>query len=133
MRLYPPAYIMFRTPTEDVVIGGYEIPKGSIITLPQYAVHRDERFYEDPQTFRPDRWADESEVAADRPEYSYFPFGGGPRHCIGMRFAMLEMKLVLATLTQRFEFELLSDPEPQLNPGGTLQPADDVRVRVHER
>ena len=129
MRLYPPAYIMFRTPTEDVRLDGYELPEGSIVTLPQYAIHRDERFYDDPGAFRPDRWTDD----ADRPEYAYFPFGGGPRHCIGMRFAMLELKLVLATLAQRFEFEVLSDPDPELNPGATLQPAADVRVRVHER
>lgn len=131
MRLYPPAFLMLRKATADAVIGGYEIPAGSVVSLPQYLLHRDERFYDEPDAFRPDRWHDELE--AQLPDYAYFPFGGGPRHCIGMRFAMLELKLVLATLAQRFEFELLSDPEPKLAPGATLQPAEDVRMRVTER
>lgn len=131
LRLYPPAFIMSRTPIEDTVIGGYEVPADSIVTLPIYLLHRDDRFYDDPDAFRPDRWSDEFEAAL--PDYAYFPFGGGPRHCIGMRFAMLELKLVLATLVQRFEFELLSDPVPELDPGVTLQPAADVRVRLTDR
>lgn len=131
MRLYPPVYMLFRKATEDAVVGGYEVPAGSIVTLPQYVIHRDDRFYDDPQAFRPDRWTDEFEDQL--PEYAYFPFGGGPRHCIGMRFAMLEMKLVLATIARRFEFDLLSDPEPDLAPGATLQPKADVRVRIGER
>jgi cytochrome P450 len=131
MRLYPPAYIMFRRATEDAVIGGYNIPAGTVLTLPQFRIHHDERFYDDPETFDPDRWTDEME--ADLPEYAYFPFGGGPRHCIGMRFAMLELKLVVATLAQRFDLELVSNPDPEFIPGATLQPADDVRVRIQNR
>ena len=68
--------------------------------------------------------------AADRPEYAYFPFGGGPRHCIGMRFARMELKLVLPTILRRVSFDLLSDSEPELAPGATLQPATDVRMRT---
>ncbi|WP_265110047.1 cytochrome P450 [Halosolutus halophilus] len=131
LRLYPPAFIMFRRATEDAVVGGYRIPEGTILTLPQFHIHTDDRFYDDPDAFRPDRWADER--AADRPEYAYFPFGGGPRHCIGMRFAMLELQLVVATLARRFEFEHLSDPDPELAAGATLRPAENVRVRVRER
>ncbi|WP_246998388.1 cytochrome P450 [Halosolutus gelatinilyticus] len=129
MRLYPPVFIMFRRATEDAVVGGYQIPEGTILALPQFRLHADERFYDDPDAFRPDRWADDRE--ADRPEYAYFPFGGGPRHCIGMRFATLEMKLVLATLSRRFE--LLSDPNPEVTAAATLQPKENVRVRLHER
>ncbi|MFP8890104.1 cytochrome P450 [Natrialbaceae archaeon A-CW2] len=131
MRLYPPAYIIFRKPTSDVTIGGYEIPEGSVLSLPQYQIHRDARFYDEPEAFRPDRWREE--IDDTRPEYAYFPFGGGARHCIGMRFAMLELTVVLATLWQRFDVELCSDPEPELEPGATLQPAKDVRVRLRER
>ena len=131
MRLYPPAYIIFRKPTSDVTIGGYEIPEGSVLSLPQYQIHRDARFYDEPEAFRPDRWREE--IDDTRPEYAYFPFGGGARHCIGMRFAMLELTVVLATLWQRFDVELCSDPEPELEPGATLQPAEDVRVRLRER
>ncbi|WP_255192383.1 cytochrome P450 [Natronobeatus ordinarius] len=130
MRLYPPAYMLFRKATEDAVVGGYELPEGSIVALPTYAIHHDGRFYDEPDAFRPERWADGYE--AELPEYAYFPFGGGPRHCIGMRFARLELALVVATLVQRLEFDLLSDPEPALSPGATLQPASDVRVRVRK-
>ncbi|WP_252699170.1 cytochrome P450 [Natronosalvus vescus] len=131
MRLYPPAYIIFRKPTRDVTIGGYDVPEGTVLSLPQYRIHRDERFYDEPEAFRPDRWREE--CVNDRPEYAYFPFGGGARHCIGMRFAMLELKVVLTTLLQRFDLELVSDPDLALSPGATLQPADDVHVRLTER
>ena len=131
MRLYPPSYIMFRTPTEDVTIGGYRVPAGSIVSLPQYRIHRDERFYDDPETFDPDRWTDDR--SADRPEYAYFPFGGGPRHCMGMRFATLEATLVLATFAQRFDVELLEGSMPSLSPRATLQPESPVRARVRAR
>ena len=131
LRLYPPAFILFRKVHEDVELGGYRIPEGTRLTLPQFHVHTDERWYDDPGTFDPDRWTDDFEDSL--PDYAYFPFGGGPRHCIGMRFAMLELKTVLPTIAQQVEFELLSDPDPEFSMGATLQPADDVRVRVHDR
>ncbi|MFC6730802.1 cytochrome P450, partial [Natronoarchaeum mannanilyticum] len=131
MRLYPPAYVMFREALEDVEIGGYRVPEGTVVTLPQFRLHVDERFYDDPERFRPERWTDEFEEQL--PEYAYFPFGGGPRHCIGMRFAMLELKTVLPTIAQRVDFELLSDPDPDLGAGITLQPDEDVRMRVSKR
>ncbi len=131
LRLYPPAFAMWRKATEDAVVGGYRIPEGSLLTVPQFRLHEDPRYWDDPGQFDPDRWTDDRE--RERPDYAYFPFGGGPRHCIGMRFAMLEMKLVVATLLDRFELTLLSDPDPELSPGVTLQPDEPVRVRVHER
>ncbi len=129
LRLYPPAFILFRRATEDAVIGGYRIPEDTILTLPQFRLHTDDRFYDDPDSFRPDRWAKER----DRPEYAYFPFGGGPRHCIGMRFAMLELQLITATLAQQLEFTLQSDPDPDVSTGATLRPTSNVRVRVTTR
>ncbi|SIR73949.1 Cytochrome P450 [Haladaptatus litoreus] len=131
LRLYPPAFIMFRKTTEDVALGGYRIPEGTRITLPQFFVHTDERWYDDPGTFDPDRWTEEFEDS--RPDYAYFPFGGGPRHCIGMRFAMLELKTMLPTIAQSVEFELLSDPNPDLEMATTLRPAEDIRARVKRR
>ena len=131
MRLYPPSYIIFLTPTEDVTIGGYHVSSDSIVSLPQYRIHRDERWYEDPGAFDPDRWTDER--SADRPEYAYFPFGGGPRHCIGMRFATLEATLVLASFAQRFDMELLEESMPSLSPRATLQPESPVRARLRAR
>jgi len=131
LRLYPPAFILFRKASEDVELGGFRIPEGTRVTLPQFHVHTDDRWYDDPEQFDPGRWTDDRE--ASRPEYAYFPFGGGPRHCIGMRFAMLELKTVLPTVTQSVEFELVSDPDPELEMATTLRPAEDVRVRVSKR
>ena len=130
LRLYPPIPVLFRQPTEPVTFDGYRIGPESLVTLPVYSLHRDGRLWDDPTTFDPDRWRDEG---TERPAYAYFPFGGGPRHCIGMRFARLELQLVLALFVQNFYFELRSDPEPELDPGMTLRPADPVEVRVRRR
>jgi len=131
LRLYPPAYTVFREPTRDVRLGGYEIPEGATVSMPQWVVHRDERWYDDPDAFRPERWTDE--MREDLPEYAYFPFGGGPRHCIGMRFALMEAKLVLATLAQRFAFDPVTEPPLALSMQITLQPADPIEVALDER
>ncbi len=131
LRLYPPAFVTFREARQVVALGGYRIPEGTKLTLPQFHVHTDDRWYDDPHAFDPSRWTDAFED--DLPEYAYFPFGGGPRHCIGMRFAMLELKTVLPTVLQRAEFDLVSDPEPDLSMGTTLRPASDVTVRVRRR
>lgn len=129
LRLYPPVYMMFREAARDVELAGYEVPAGTTLVLPQWVVHRDPAWWDDPETFRPERFAGDD----DRPEYAHFPFGGGPRHCIGMRFARMEMKTVLATVLRRFELELASDPEPDLLPSSNLKPNEAVEVRVHER
>ena len=131
LRLYPPAYTIFREPTRDVEIGGYEISEGSAISMPQWVVHRDERWYDAPDAFRPERWTDEFRESL--PEYAYFPFGGGPRHCIGMRFALMETKLVLATLLQRFEFDPVTVPPLDLSMQLTLQPQTPIEVGVTRR
>ncbi len=131
LRLYPPVPLLFREPTAPVGFDGYRVDPNVIVTLPQFTIHRDDRFWERPLSFDPDRWRDDG--TTDRPEYAYFPFGGGPRHCIGIRFARLEMQLVLAVLCRRYEFELLSEPEIEFDPGVTLRPANPVQVRVSER
>ncbi|WP_459192700.1 cytochrome P450 [Halosimplex sp. J119] len=131
LRLYPPAYTVFREPTRDVEIGGYEIPEGSTISMPQWVVQRDERWYDDPDTFRPERWTDDFREGL--PEYAYFPFGGGPRHCIGMRFALVEAKLVLATLARRFAFDPVTEPPLDLSMQITLQPENPIGVGVRGR
>ncbi|WP_135304281.1 cytochrome P450 [Haloarcula amylovorans] len=131
LRLYPPAFTTFRQPTRPVTLGGYDIEADAQLTIPQWLVHRDERWYDDPDAFRPERWTDEFE--AELPDYAYYPFGGGPRHCIGMRFARMEAKLAIATLAQRFRFEAVTEPPLNLAMRITLSPTDPVRVRVHER
>ena len=131
LRLYPPAFILFREAREAAELGGYRIPAETKLTLPQFHIHTDGRWYDDPETFDPDRWTEKMETAL--PDYAYFPFGGGPRHCIGTRFVMLELQSVLPTLTQQIDFELLSDPDPDLDMAITLRPSEDVRMRIHKR
>jgi len=119
MRLYPPAAGFAREPIEDVTIGGYTVPAGSLVTVSTYALHRDARFFPDPGRFDPERFAAGWE---DRiPRYAYLPFGGGPRVCIGNGFAMMEARLVLATMAQRYRLELA--------PGQTVAPMQLVTTR----
>lgn len=131
MRLYPPIFTLQREPHEDDEIAGYRVPAGSIVVLPQWIVHRDDRWFDDPGAFRPDRWNDGLE--ASRPDGAYFPFGLGPRHCIGKRFAMTEATLVLATLAQRVRFENVPDTSLDLGVQLTLRPTDPVQLRVRKR
>ena len=129
MRLYPPVYTMFREAKEPVELGGYRIPEESAIMLSQWAMHRSERYWDDPDAFDPDRWSRD----ADRPRFAYFPFGGGPRHCIGKHLAKLEAKLILARTAQQYRLEYTRDEEPELWPTLTMHPRDGMPMRVHER
>ncbi|RZV10474.1 cytochrome P450 [Natrinema hispanicum] len=129
LRLYPPVYMFFREATRDVELQGYKIPAGTTLVLPQWAVHRDPAWWDDPEAFRPDRFVGD----VDRPEYAYFPFGGGPRHCIGMRFARMEMKTVLATILREYTFNLVSDPDPDLIASTNLKPDEPIEIKLHER
>src|SRR5262249_19523983 len=104
MRLYPPAWAIGRRAIADVEIGGHTIEKGTIVLVLQYLLHRDPRFYPDPDRFDPDRWLPASQQT--RPKYAYFPFGGGTRVCIGEPFAWMEGILVLATLARAWRLEL---------------------------
>ena len=131
LRLYPTAAMIFRRALEDHPVGEYMIPKGGIIMLSQYAMHRDPRFYPNPDAFDPDRWA--PEVRANRPRFSYFPFGGGPRVCIGEGFATMEGALVLATIAQRWQPQLLAERPVQLDPKLGTRPSDELRLRLERR
>jgi cytochrome P450 len=129
MRLYPPVYTMFREAKEPVELGGYRIPEESAIMLSQWAMHRSERYWDAPDAFDPDRWSRD----ADRPRFAYFPFGGGPRHCIGKHLAKLEAKLILARTAQQYRLEYTRNEEPELWPTLTMHPRDGMPMRVHER
>ena len=131
MRLFPPVHGILREPTTDVELGGYRVPEGSTLSISQWVVHRDPTIYGDPLAFRPDRWTDGFE--ASLPRLAYFPFAAGPRRCIGDRFAMLEAKLVLATLLSEYHFELVSPEELDLAAAITSRPTTPVRMRVHGR
>jgi cytochrome P450 len=132
MRLYPPAWSTGRETTEPYEIHGHTIPVGSQMVASQWIVHRDARWYPDPERFDPDRWSPER--AKEIPRYAYFPFGGGPRVCIGNHFAMMEATLLLAMIVQRFRVELLPGERLELAPAVTLrQKGDGLLVRMIER
>ena len=131
MRLYPPVYTMFREPTEDVRLSGYPVEAGTTLMIPQWGVHRSGRFYDDPETFDPERWTPER--AKQRPRFAYFPFGGGPRHCIGKHLAMLEAQLIVATTAQQYRLDFLGDTPLELLPSLTAHPRQEMSMRVVER
>ncbi len=132
MRLYPPAWTTGREAGEDVEVGGWVIQKGAQILTSQWVVHRDPRWFPTPEGFDPDRWAPER--ARDLPRFAYFPFGGGPRICIGNHFAMMEAVLMLAIVLQRFRIELLPGQRLELRPSVTLRQAGPgLRVRLVAR
>ena len=124
MRLYPPAFIVGREALVDIEIAGYRCARGTTILMPETVVHRDPRFFEHPDDFRPERWRDSFEKRL--PNCAYFPFGAGPRICIGQLFAMVEMTMVLAMIAQRFQFTL--KPGQSVTPGVqfTLRPNPGV-------
>jgi cytochrome P450 len=131
MRLYPPAWIVGREAVRDVTIGGVTIPAGGQILASQWVVHRDARWFPEPTAFRPGRWLDGS--TASIPRFAYFPFGGGPRICIGNHFAMLEAILILATLIRRIDVDLVPESRLELSPAVTLRPASPVYLAVTAR
>jgi cytochrome P450 len=104
MRLYPPAWVIGRRTKTEYSIGPYSLPARSILMMSPYVVHRDPRWFPEPSQFKPERWSFQGD---DRPKFSYFPFGGGMRVCIGERFAWMEGVLLLATVAQRWRFKLV--------------------------
>ncbi len=130
LRLFPPAYVIGREAIADCVIGGYDVSAGTTIYFAPWVLHRDSRHFPDPETFRPERWLDGS--TAKLPRYAYIPFGGGPRVCIGERFAMMEGVLVLVTLLRRFRLEM-DGPDPTPFPSITLRPEGGPVMRVKKR
>jgi len=131
MRLYPPAWAIGRLAIADHKIGGYVIPAGSLVLLSQYVMHRDERFYPEPEHFDPTRWTPEAREA--RPTYSYFPFGGGPRRCIGEGFAWMEGILLIAALARNWKMRLVPGHPVELRPVITLRPKHGMRMTVGNR
>jgi cytochrome P450 len=128
MRLYPPAYVVGRRTMEDIMIGDHFIPAGTNVLMSQWIVHRDPRWFADPLRFDPDRWA--SDLVQRLPKYAYFPFGGGPRVCIGNAFAMFEATLILAMMAQQCTLELVTAEPVDVLPAVTLRPAQPIEMRV---
>jgi cytochrome P450 len=131
MRLLPPGWAIGRESIEDVEIGGYAFPKGTTVALSPWVTQRDPRFFDDPLTFRPERWA--GDFRRRLPRFAYFPFGGGPRICMGSRFALMEAMLLLGTIVRRFDIERLTEKPLTLMPSVTLRPSSGVWVRLNAR
>ncbi|KAM3110365.1 cytochrome P450 [Phormidesmis sp. 146-33] len=131
MRLYPPATDVSREATQDCEIGGYLIPKGTTLICSQWVMHRDPRYFGNPEKFTPERWADDLEKKL--PRGVYFPFGDGPRVCIGKNFALMEAALILATIAQKFQLALVSDQAIELQPSITLRPKHGIQVVLKEQ
>jgi cytochrome P450 len=131
MRLYPPAWTLARFLTSDYEVGGYVLPAGAVVLLSQYVMHRDPRFFPDPTRFDPLRWTPEG--IAERPAYSYFPFGAGVRRCLGDNFALLEGILLLATLAQRGRVRLGSSRAVEAEPVVTLRPKGGMMLLWEKR
>ncbi|HEX9235965.1 MAG TPA: cytochrome P450, partial [Actinomycetota bacterium] len=128
LRLYPPAWVLGRRALDPHELGGWTIPAGGTVLMCQYLVHHDPRWYPDPYRFDPERWTEGAEAA--RPKFAYFPFGGGPRLCIGESFAWMEGALVLAAMAARWRLRLVPDQQIALHPRITLRPRSGLLMRL---
>jgi cytochrome P450 len=122
---------MVRNPVKDCEIGGYRVPAGSAVLMSQWVMHRDARFFAKPDQFDPDRWTEAR--ARGIPKFAYFPFGGGPRNCIGSAFAMMEAVLILATVAQRYQVRLAAGFVAEPMPTITLRPKGGIQAVLARR
>ena len=131
MRLYPPAYAFGREALEDCEVAGYRVPKGSSVFMMPWILHRDARWFPNPEAFDPDRW--QGDFAKRLPAFAYLPFGGGPRRCIGNTFAMMEAVLLLATMARRYELKLVPGHRVEPFASITLRPRYGMKMTVAAR
>jgi cytochrome P450 len=131
MRLYPPSWAIGRQAIEDCKIGNYDIPAGSSILMSQYLMHHDHRYFHEPERFDPERW--NPQERAKRPRFSYFPFGGGVRSCIGETFAWMEGIVVIATIARRWKLRIMSEYPIVLQPLVTLRPKHGMQAKLIHR
>lgn len=131
MRLYPPAWAIGRMALNDCEIGGYAVPKKSLVLMSQYVMHHDARYFAEPLRFDPERWLPEARES--RPQFSYFPFGGGPRRCIGEGFAWMEGILLIACLARQWQMRLVANHPVELKPVITLRPKHGMQMIVTRR
>lgn len=131
MRLYPPVWALSRKVLHDCEIAGYPMRRGDSIVMSLWVIHRDPRFFNEPEMFNPDRW--EGDLAKRLPRFAYLPFGGGPRICIGTSFAMMEAVLILATIAQKFRFKLVPGQTVIPWPAFTLRPKYGMKMLLVKR
>jgi cytochrome P450 len=131
MRLYPPAWAIGRLALKDQDIGGYTIPAKALVLLSPYVTHRDARYFPDPVRFDPERWTPEARES--RPQFAYYPFGGGPRRCIGEGFAWMEGILLISALARNWRMRLVPDHKVETMAVITLRPKHGMRMTVEKR
>jgi cytochrome P450 len=131
MRIYPPVWTIGRYVKNDYSIGEYTIPAGSSLLISQYVMHHDSRYYDRPEQFNPDRWTEE--FKAHLPRFSYFPFGGGIRGCIGETFAWMEGILIIAIIAQKWIMRLIPSHRVKLDPAITLRPKYGMKMKLTQR
>ena len=133
MRLYPPVWVIGRRALASFRLGEYEIPADTNMLISQYLMHRDARYFPEPEKFVPDRWGAGNARTAALPRFAYFPFGGGPRVCIGAGFAMMEAVLLLATIAQKFQIQISPEEKVSMQPSVTLRPRNGIPVTLKRR
>ena len=131
MRLFPPVTALARVATEPVEVGGWTIPKGADVISWLYLTHHDARWFPEPESFDPDRWTEER--AAEVPRGAYLPFGAGQRQCIGKHFALIEARLILATLAQKFRLALKPSHPVERHMAVTLSPKHGMQMSLAAR
>ena len=131
MRLYPPAWSLARTVISDFELRGYKIPAGANVVMSQWIMHRHPAYFRDPEKFDPDRWL--TDAAQKLPRFVYFPFGGGPRQCIGAAFATMEATILLATIAQQFRFRCVPGQLAVPTPSFTLRPKHGMPMTIESR
>jgi cytochrome P450 len=131
MRLYPPAWGFSRTALAPDRIGGYDLPRGWLVFIIPWVMHRHPKYWDDPERFDPERFTPSR--AAARPKFIYLPFGAGPRQCIGNHFAMTEALIIVATLAQRYRLHLVSPRRVEPRPLITLRPGNGVAMTIEAR
>ena len=131
LRLYPPAWIITRKALADDVIGGYRVPANALVVASPYVTHRQAALWDDPEAFDPGRFSEER--AADRSRFACYPFGGGPRLCIGDQFALTEARLMIASVAQRYRLRLVSGHPVAVEPGVTLRPKHGLMLELEKR
>jgi len=131
MRKYPPAWILDRVALEDDEVEGVPVSKGDLVGLYVYGAHHNPAVWTSPSTFDPDRFTPEAKKQL--PSYAYYPFGGGPRMCIGYHFALLEMKIALIEFAKRFQLPEPTGVEPDYMPLITLKPRENIKLRLRAR
>lgn len=131
LRLRPPVWAIGREAVKDCFVGEYPVEKGSAVLMSQWIAHRDKRYFANPECFLPERWTEQ--FTESLPKFAYFPFGGGPRVCIGNTFAMVESVLILATIVQRFHLDLVSNEPVELSPAVTLRTKYGIKMKLTKR